>query len=290
MIYYSIGDYGRAAELFRRNVATLESDPGRPHLPYLIQSRAWLVLALSQLGQFAEGRCHGEEALRLATVEGRGGDPLVAHWCLGCLSLAQGDLEAAILLLDQGLALCRAADHRDLGRAIAGALGYACVLAARLAEGRALLEEALREGIRMDALSGQSHIVVRLSVVCLLEGRVDEAMQYAHQALALAQQYGERGFEAVALSQLGAVHAQADPPEVAQSEAQYQEALTLAEALGMRPLQAHCHRGLGTLYAATGQREQAHTALATAIALYRDMEMTFWLPQAEAALVRVGES
>ena len=57
--------------------------------------------------------------------------------------------------------------------------------------------------------------------------------------------------------------------------------------LGMRPLQAHCHRGLGTLYATAGQREQAHTALATAIALYRDMDMTFWLPQVEAALAQV---
>jgi len=55
----------------------------------------------------------------------------------------------------------------------------------------------------------------------------------------------------------------------------YRQALALTEALGMRPLQAHCHQGLGTLYAATGQREQARTALATAMAMYRAMEMTF---------------
>jgi hypothetical protein len=55
----------------------------------------------------------------------------------------------------------------------------------------------------------------------------------------------------------------------------------------MRPLQAHCHLSLGTLYAATGRRQQAHTSLSTAIALYRDMEMAFWLPQAEAALAQV---
>jgi hypothetical protein len=55
----------------------------------------------------------------------------------------------------------------------------------------------------------------------------------------------------------------------------------------MRPLQAHCHRGLGTLYGATGQREQARTELAVAIELYRAMDMTFWLPQAEAALAQV---
>jgi hypothetical protein len=61
----------------------------------------------------------------------------------------------------------------------------------------------------------------------------------------------------------------------------------LAEELGMHPLQAHCHRGLGTLYAKTGQREQAHTELSTAITMYRTMDMTFWLPEVEAALAQV---
>jgi tetratricopeptide (TPR) repeat protein len=90
-----------------------------------------------------------------------------------------------------------------------------------------------------------------------------------------------------ALYQLGTVRTHADPPDVAQAEAHYQQALALAEALGMRPLLAHCHCGLGTLYAKTGQAEQARPALAAAIALYHDMDMTFWLPQAEAALAQV---
>ena len=55
----------------------------------------------------------------------------------------------------------------------------------------------------------------------------------------------------------------------------------------MRPLQAHCHLGLGTLYAKIGQREQARAELSTAIAMYRTMAMTFWLPQVEAALAQV---
>jgi hypothetical protein len=57
--------------------------------------------------------------------------------------------------------------------------------------------------------------------------------------------------------------------------------------VGMRPLQAHCHRGLDTLYAATGQREQARAELTTAINPYRAMEMMFWLPQADVALAQV---
>jgi predicted ATPase/class 3 adenylate cyclase len=287
--YYAIGDYGRAADLFRRNVEAPDPGTGRLDRPYRIHSQAWLAFALSQLGQFAEGRRHGEEALRLATGEGRGTEPMFAYGCLGRLYLAQGDLAAAIRLLDRGLALCRTTDNWDVGRVIAAALGYACALTGRLVEGRTLLEEALKEGSRMGALHNQSRYVAWLSAVCLLEGRIDEALQYASQALSLARQYGERGHEAFTLFHLGDVHAQADPPEVAQSEARYREALTLAEALGMRPLQAHCHYGLGTLYARSGQREQVHAALATAIDLYSTMEMTFWLPQAEAELAQVEQ-
>jgi tetratricopeptide (TPR) repeat protein len=131
--------------------------------------------------------------------------------------------------------------------------------------------------------------VAWLSEVCRLAGRGEEAWQHACQALDLARQQKARGDKAHALHQLGVVKAHADLPDVAQAEAYYQQALALGEELGMRPLQAHCHRGLGTLYAATGQREQARTALSTAIEMYQSMEMTFWLPQTEAALAQVEE-
>ena len=77
-------------------------------------------------------------------------------------------------------------------------------------------------------------------------------------------------------------------PAAEHAEDYYRQALTLADELGMRPLQAHCHRGLGTLYAKTGRQEQGRAELSTAIEMYRAMDMTFWLPQAEAALVQIG--
>jgi len=52
---------------------------------------------------------------------------------------------------------------------------------------------------------------------------------------------------------------------------------------------AHCHRDLGTLYSRVGRLEEARTALSTAIHMYRTLEMTLWLPQAEATLVQTGE-
>jgi tetratricopeptide (TPR) repeat protein len=286
-IYYFLGDFGRAAELLRWNVEAADRASGTPSTDVRIDSRAWLARTLSALGAFAEGRRHGEEALRLATLEGRAQTPIIAHGCLGQLYLAQGDLEHTIRVLDQGLALCRSSGNRSWLQPIAADLGFAYALQGRLAAGRVLVEEAIRESIRAGLLGYRSRMVAQLSEVCRLAGRGDEAWQHARQALDLARQQKERGNEAHALYQLGAVHAHADPPDVAQAEAHYQQALALAEELGMRPLQAHCHLGLGQLYHQAGQREQARAALSAAIDLYRAMDMTFWLPQAEAALAQV---
>jgi tetratricopeptide (TPR) repeat protein len=124
----------------------------------------------------------------------------------------------------------------------------------------------------------------------VLLGHLEEAHALAERTLALAREHQERGNQAYALRLLGDIAARREPPEVEPAEAHYRQALALADELGMRPLLAHCHLGLGTLYAKyakTDRLEQAHTALSRAIALYRTMEMTLWIPQAEAVLARV---
>jgi tetratricopeptide (TPR) repeat protein len=61
----------------------------------------------------------------------------------------------------------------------------------------------------------------------------------------------------------------------------FEQALALADELGMRPLVAHCHLGLGKLYCRTDKREQAREHLATATTMYCEMDMRFWLEKAE---------
>jgi tetratricopeptide (TPR) repeat protein len=287
-VYYASGDFGRAAELQRSymEAAARESGTLRTTGPR-IHSRAWLARTLSALGAFAEGRRHGEEALRLAMLEGRGIAPIMAHACLGELYLAHGDLEHAIRLFDQGLSLCRASGNRNWLPGIVANLGSAYVLQGRLVEGRLLLEEGICEDLRTGQRHNHAHRVAWLSEICRLEGRDEEAGQHARQALDLARQFKQRGHEVLALHQLAVVHAHAAPPDAERAEAHYQQALTLAEELGMRPLVAHCHLGLGRLYSQTDRREQARAALTTAIDLYCAMEMTFWLSQAEATLAQV---
>lgn len=139
-----------------------------------------------------------------------------------------------------------------------------------------------------DMVEFQTLCGLALGEAQLLADRLEEAQTLAEQVLAVARTRQERGHQAYALRLLGDLAARRDPPEGEPAVAHYQQALTLANAPGMRPLQAHCHYGLGPLQATRGQGEQARTALATAIEMYRAMDMTFWLRQAEAALAHGG--
>jgi tetratricopeptide (TPR) repeat protein len=170
------------------------------------------------------------------------------------------------------------------------AIGQTTHLAARMAQlaAPALVEHGVKQAVARGRPSFLASSIACLSEAYLLAGRLDEAHQHTEQALDLACQYQQRGSQAWALWLLSESTARQASPEVESAAGYYHQALSLAEELGVRPLQAHCHHGLGMLYASAGQQEQARTALSTAIVLYRSMDMRFWLPQAEATLREVA--
>ncbi len=186
------------------------------------------------------------------------------------------------------MSICHEADIPVYFPRTAAALGAAHTLAGRIADAVPLLTQAMEQAITMKRVDHQTPCGLSLGEAQLLAGRLEEAHALAERVLALARVHQERGHQAYVIRLLGEIVARCDPPEVEQAEAHYREALALADELGMRPLQAHCHRGLGILYSRVGRAQQARASLRTAIALYRAMAMTFWLPQVEAALAQTG--
>lgn len=124
--------------------------------------------------------------------------------------------------------------------------------------------------------------VARLGQAHLLADRVEDAQACAERAVALARARGERGDEIRARLLLGEIAARSSPPEGAEAEARCREALASAEELGMRPLAAHCHIALATLYRRTGQVAWAEERLSVGTTMYREMNMRFWLERVEA--------
>jgi len=290
VIYRVSGDYRQSIEYVSRSLAACEGDRLYQQSGFAllsVQCHAVLSMTHAECGTFAEGREHGEQGRRIAEAV----DHLYSR-CLMCsavghLHLLQGDLNQAIPILETGLGLCQSGNILRLFPDLAARLGAAYTLAERVAEALPLLEQAVAQAAAMQHLTLQALRVAWLSEAYLLAGQSEEAAQLAQCALELARTHQERGHEAWALRLLGNMAAHYDPPTVDQAEQYYRQALALAEELGMRPLLAHCHRGLGTLYARTGQREQARAELTAATDLYRAMEMSFWLLQAEAALAQM---
>jgi hypothetical protein len=118
----------------------------------------------------------------------------------------------------------------------------------------------------------------------LLVGRNNEATRLALWALDVAREHKGRGCEALALRVRSEIVLRGDSPDMAEADASYHQAMALAEELGMRPLVAHCHLGLGTLYRRTGDHAKANEHLTKAMTMYREMGMGFWLEKAEAEI------
>jgi tetratricopeptide (TPR) repeat protein len=212
---------------------------------------------------------------------------VVVLWCVGLFYRRQGVLQKVIPMLERGLALAQSADIPIQFPQAASLLNAAYALAGRAAEALPLLDQMLKRVATGRRMPLHALVLTELSEACLRVGRVDEASALAARLLDLSHTHTGRGYQAHAYRLLGAVAMRREPPDIDQATAHYRQALALAEELGMRPLQAHCHWGLGTLYAAIGQREQARTDLSAAVDLYHAMEMTFWLPETEAALAQV---
>jgi tetratricopeptide (TPR) repeat protein len=286
--YYFAGDYRRALYILRRNVASLEGELLHErfglHIPASVYSRTWLVASLAELGAFAEGIARNEEEVRIAEPVDQPASVVQASFSSGFLYLRKGDLAEAIAVLERGLGLCQVWNIGGWFANLASHLGYAYALSGRVAEAVPPLEQAV--GSKVLTVGMGILWMAYLSEAYLLAGRRDEAIRLAGRALERSRQHNELGNQAWVLRLLGEIAMHRSPPEVEPADHHYRQALALAEELGMRLLMAHCHLGLGTLYLKKGWREQAHAELSTAIELYHAMDMTFWLPQAEAALAQ----
>ena len=208
---------------------------------------------------------------------------------IGLLALRQGDLPRALPPLERAVSLCQDADLPFYFPWVAAALGTAYNLAGRVADAVPLLTPAMEQAIATEMGGFQALCRLPLGEAQLLAGRLEEAHALAEGALAHAREHQELGHQAYALRLLGEIAAQREPQQSASElkPTTSKPSPWPTNSACARSV-AHCHRSLGTLYATTGQRRAGPCRTdRPPLTLYRAMEMTFWLPQAEAALGQV---
>jgi tetratricopeptide (TPR) repeat protein len=290
--HWAQGHYRRAVDCLGQTVAALEGERqyerfGQANLP-AVQSRAFLAACHAERGMFAEGNALGEEGLQIAEAVAHPSSLMWADYGIGLLALRQGHLPRALARLEQAMGIGREANLPLFVPRMAAALGEAYELDGRAADAAPLLTRALEQTMAPEMVGFQALCRLPLGEAHVMAGRLEEAHAQAEHALALARAHQERGNEAYALRLLGEIHSRRDPPEGEEAEHFYRQAMALASELEMRPLVAHCHLGLGQLYRQTGKRQEAESDLTTAARMYREMDMRFWLEQAEAAISRTS--
>ena len=243
----------------------------------------WLAIALATLGRFAEAPAPLREATRLAEDVGHVFSRIMPLFGLGTLKLEQGDFAGAVAPLERGLDLCRTREIPLWAPDFTWALGAAYHATGRHAEGIALMEDAARviaqRNVRWAWWPGG---VGALGRAYLLGGRLAEAARITENRLVAARQAGERGVEGHLLRLLGEIASHPACLDIDAADTHYRQALALAEELGLRPLIAHCHLGLGKLYWRTDKHEPAREHLTTATIMYGEMDMTYWLEKANS--------
>ena len=251
--------------------------------------RVWLARALAQLGRFTEAAPYADDAIRAAEESSHPYSIAYAYYGAGILFLIKGDFDRSIAMLERGLAVCDAAEIPAQRPLVASCLGAAYAFVGRLDEAHRLLESAVEHTASMRRLAGQAIRVAWLSGAYMLAGRTDEAEALTTRGLELAAESKDRGSQAWLLAILADLSSRRSPLNVEQVKADYGIALALAREIKMRPLQAHCHLGIGNLYAQVEKDAEARDELLGAVDLYKAMSMPYWLSKAEAALAKLVE-
>jgi DNA-binding NtrC family response regulator/tetratricopeptide (TPR) repeat protein len=285
VVYGTLGQYRRAVEILRGNVQSLAGPRGRERfgmvgLPAVLSS-GFLAWYLAELGEFPEASARSEEALAIAESANDPYSLAIASNLAGVVAVLDGAPAQAIHTLERALELCRAMGFRILLPSASCWLGAAYTLAGRSADAVPLIKQAVEAAVSMKRMDRYAIFLVQLGEAHVHAGRPDWAREPAERALQLARRQGERGHEAYALRLLADI-ASRDHVDERKAQTGYREARALAEQLGMRPLVAHCHLGLGRLYRRAENPTRAAAPFEAAAVLYREMDMRHWLAQVEA--------
>ena len=280
-------DLGRIAEAIREFDAGAELFAAENHrsegaglvFPIYVSLGAWRSEAHAAVGDFDRALASAESALRMAAEVRHPSSLTIASAWLGYVHVVRGDFSAALPVLERGLAISREQDLIHGLKANGLYLALAHLLLGEHERGLDHLALALERSTGPFDLQWTRYGTVTASAY-LAAARVGEARAAVTAGLATAAERNAKGYlapllrlEGELLASEGRVEAHAERTE---------EALKVATQLGMQPEVAHCRLALGKLYRRTGKRQEAQEHLTTAVSMYREMDMRFWLEQAEA--------
>jgi class 3 adenylate cyclase/tetratricopeptide (TPR) repeat protein len=259
-----------------------------------VNCKGWLIRSLAQIGNFGETREYGEEAIQTAMERDYPLSIVFAYYAVGVVALIKGEFDQAIAALERSLSVCEAVEIPVQRPLVVSCLAASYAFVGRFDETLRLLQSTTDRnawltgaGSRQLPFGKAMRMVWEVEAFMLTDQR-SEAEALARRVLEVSRESKDRGSEAWLRCLLGDVLARYDPVHLTHAEASYKDALSLAQELGMRPVQAHCYLGLGEVHAQSINRPMARSELHAAIELYRAMSMPYWVAKANLALAALS--
>jgi tetratricopeptide (TPR) repeat protein len=291
MSYLATTDYRRSEDSLSRSLSLLEGQAHRDLFGFssspAVNSRAMRSWSRSEMGKFLEAQIDAEEAVRIAEEIEHPASLTLAYWAAGSVQFGKGDFGSAMRLLEHALKILREANLPLLSHYVERSIGRAYARSGRVNEAILLLETTTERDRSKGRMAHHALTIIALAEAYLLAGRTQEAVERGMNALELAGERKEPGHQAYAFHLLAQIASRSEKIQVEKVEGYYRQAMALAEELGMQPLIAHCHLGLGSLYRRAGKRGQSQEYLTSAATMYREMGMPFWLENAEKEKLQV---
>jgi class 3 adenylate cyclase/tetratricopeptide (TPR) repeat protein len=290
--HLNLGEYARAIELFGGIVTTLTGPLAYEHLglPTLpsVFARSHLAECLAAVGRFDDSARYIDEAIAIARTRNHPDTTLWAYYAAGIHHRARGNVPAATEALERAYSVCQIHDMLTYRPRISSELALAWALGGREKDAVPIVRQAAEQAAARRQTWSYSEVLRLQAEVYLLANQLADAKGAASQALDFFKRQRERGHEAYTLCLLGDIAARDAAATPAEAHARYDESSRLAEALGMRPLQARCLLGRGHLLLRIGQAADARQAFQSAAAVFRDLKMDAALARAEAGLAAVS--
>jgi tetratricopeptide (TPR) repeat protein len=286
------GRYRRAESILKQNIEALEGawaqgEGTQTGISY-VTSSGWLAFTLAELGDFEAARTYLDRAQQAAEASGHAYTQTIARTLAGLVWLRRGQLDRALTLLQKSLDACRE-KNLDVWRPIPSSLlGLTCIMLGRLEEGLRLLNDGVTLTEELGVRAYLALWTANLGEGLLGAGQVERARVTAQRALELAVAHKERGHEAWALRLLGDIAAQGGAGDGERACQYFAQSMAMAEELGMQPLIARNHLGLGRAHRLAGDRAKAEEHLTRAVTMLSDLDMRYWFKRAAAELMELG--
>jgi len=258
-------------------------------LPIYVTARVRQTEALAALGRFDVALGAAGDAVRMATEIEHLPSAAIAEAILGHVHVLRGDLERSVPILERASAI--GLEHGFIHGVVAGAvyLAHALALLGRHDEALATLGQALersRDGYLY--LMMWTKYRALSAAVFLAAGHDDEAKTEIENGLSLVSEHHAWAYEPTLRRLQASLLLHRDPTHLEEAVHILKDAEVRAKTMELRPLVAHCHHDLAKLYRRAGRREPAREHFNTATTMYREMDMAFWLQEAESHVRALG--